>query len=150
MSASTTGLPTTTEDGVYTATGGIPIPDFRQHQLIFLLSTKQGDDAAQTTELMSVIKERKQAPLYSALCAQKVLTLDGLLEAELHQSNDKELIELDAKIKDAEENLGESEIREAMVAKANFYGRIGDKVKAVPAYRAAEDKTVAIGQKIDI
>ncbi|KAI8023525.1 26S proteasome non-ATPase regulatory subunit 6 [Camellia lanceoleosa] len=52
------------------------------------------------------------------------------------------------RIADAEENLGESEIREAHLAKSLFFIRIGD--KALEQLKLTESKTVAVGQKMDL
>jgi len=57
---------------------------------------------------------------------------------------------LGEKIKDAEENYGENEIREALLNQALFYKEIGDKEEAVKAYAKTSLKTIALGQKIDI
>ncbi|KAL6559670.1 proteasome regulatory particle subunit [Orobanche gracilis] len=53
-------------------------------------------------------------------------------------------------IADAEENLGESEVREAHLAKSLFYIRIGNKEKALEQLKVTESKTVAVGQKMDL
>ncbi|THG07578.1 hypothetical protein TEA_014688 [Camellia sinensis var. sinensis] len=53
-------------------------------------------------------------------------------------------------IADAEENLCESEIREAHLAKSLFFIRIGDKEKALEQLKLTESKTVAVGQKMDL
>ncbi|GFZ03827.1 26S proteasome regulatory subunit Rpn7 [Actinidia rufa] len=53
-------------------------------------------------------------------------------------------------IADAEENLGESEVREAHLAKSLFYIQIGDKEKALEQLKLTESKTVAVGQKMDL
>ncbi|RDX64750.1 26S proteasome non-ATPase regulatory subunit 6 [Mucuna pruriens] len=53
-------------------------------------------------------------------------------------------------IADAEENLGESEVREAHLAKSLFFIRIGDKEKALEHLKVTETKTVAVGQKMDL
>ncbi|GMP35400.1 hypothetical protein CsSME_00007845 [Camellia sinensis var. sinensis] len=53
-------------------------------------------------------------------------------------------------IADAEENLGESEIREAHLAKSLFFIRIGDKEKALEQLKLTESKAVAVGQKMDL
>lgn len=50
------------------------------------------------------------------------------LVESLEEKNRKELEELDTKLKDAEENLGESEISDLLRKKAMYYCRIGDKV----------------------
>ncbi|KAL6559666.1 proteasome regulatory particle subunit [Orobanche gracilis] len=54
------------------------------------------------------------------------------------------------RIADAEENLGESEVREAHLAKSLFYIRIGNKEKALEQLKVTESKTVAVGQKMDL
>ncbi|CAI8619227.1 unnamed protein product [Vicia faba] len=53
-------------------------------------------------------------------------------------------------IADAEDNLGESEVREAHLAKSLFFIRIGDKEKALEHLKITETKTVAVGQKMDL
>ncbi|KAF2590826.1 hypothetical protein F2Q70_00039649 [Brassica cretica] len=53
-------------------------------------------------------------------------------------------------IADAEENLGESEVREAHLAKALYFIRISDKEKALEQLKLTEGKTVAVGQKMDL
>lgn len=85
-----------------------------------------------------------------------------------------------SRIADAEENLGESEVREAHLAKSLYYIQIGDKVhpfysivnlftgflcifavfpltyllmsqaKALDQLKVTESKTVAVGQKMDL
>ncbi|RHN40651.1 putative 26S proteasome regulatory subunit Rpn7/COP9 signalosome complex subunit 1 [Medicago truncatula] len=67
------------------------------------------------------------------------------------------------RIADAEENLGESEVCEAHLAKSLFFIWIGDKVcisiiiyftllqeKALEHLKITETKTVAVGQKMDL
>lgn len=75
---------------------------------------------------------------------------DPLLFDSLQQSIDKELEELDSKVKDAEENAGESEVREALLARAEFFARILDREKAEEAYEKTFKATIGVGQKIDI
>lgn len=49
------------------------------------------------------------------------------MEIEPQQDYSKELQELDDKIKDAEENFGDIEVRDAILAKANFIRKtVGD------------------------
>jgi 26S proteasome regulatory subunit N7 len=54
------------------------------------------------------------------------------------------------RIKDAEENLGDSEVREALLAKAEFFVEVGDRAAALAAFAECEKKTVAIGQKMEM
>merc|ERR1719210_144405 len=48
-----------------------------------------------------------------------------------------------------EEDLGDIEIRDALLAKAEFYSRIGDKEAALQGYQIAFEKTVGTGGKLD-
>lgn len=113
-------------------------------------------------------------PFYLSLVDQFKWETNQKLVDGLKASNDETIKQLDDKVKDAEENLGETEIREAYLARADFYCRIGDRViiyykttyfyylqfttqylilkqeKAVTAYRQTFDKTVALGQKLDV
>jgi len=45
----------------------------------------------------------------------------------MKEKNESRLKELDYSIEDAEKNLGEMEVREANLAKAEYYSLIGDK-----------------------
>ncbi|CAH9070460.1 unnamed protein product [Cuscuta epithymum] len=90
------------------------------------------------------------APLYQTLAADSVLTLDQKVLDSMRAKIEEELKKLDEKIADAEENLGESEVREAHLAKSLFFIRIGDKDKALEQLKLTETKTVAVGQKMDL
>ena len=48
------------------------------------------------------------------------------------------------------EELGETEIREAHLFKAEYLCRIGDKEAAETAFRVTTEKTVSLGQRLDI
>lgn len=54
--------------------------------------------------------------------------MDVDLLNKMKKANEDELKRLDEELEDAEKNLGESEIRDAMMAKAEYLCRIGDKV----------------------
>merc|ERR1712039_1146731 len=56
---------------------------------------------------------------------------------------------IEEKITDAKENLGDMEVRDALIAKAEFFNRIGDKDAAIQAYQDAFEKTVGVGGKMD-
>lgn len=71
------------------------------------------------------------APYYESLCKDLNWQLDGELLNKMKKANDEELKRLDDVLEDAEKSLGESEIRDAMMAKAEYLIRIGDKVSEV-------------------
>lgn len=68
------------------------------------------------------------APYYEGLCKDLKWQLDGDLQSKMKKANEEELKRLDDVLEDAEKSLGESEIRDAMMAKAEYLIRIGDKV----------------------
>ncbi|KAF3953724.1 hypothetical protein CMV_020857 [Castanea mollissima] len=101
-------------------------------------------------EVFAAVKSDDMAPLYETLVADLVLERDqGLLDS-MRAKIDEEIKKLDEKIADAQENLGESEVREANLAKSLYFIRIGDKEKALEQLKVTESKTVAVGQKMDL
>ncbi|OAY63190.1 26S proteasome non-ATPase regulatory subunit 6 [Ananas comosus] len=120
---------------------------------LFLLAHPDVDDIDKVRlrdEVLDAVKADDMASLYESLAAKSVLEMDaGLLES-MRQRIDEEVKKLDDRIADAEENLGESEVREAHLAKALFFIRIEDKEKALEQLKVTEGKTVAVGQKMDL
>ena len=55
----------------------------------------------------------------------------------IEDANKAKLQELEDKISDAEKNQGETEIRDAMLAKAEHLCRVGEKDDALTAFRSA-------------
>ena len=90
------------------------------------------------------------APFYSLACSLLKWTLDGKFLKGLEDANSLELKKLNEKILDAETNLGETDVSNALIEKAQYLARIGDKEKALSAYRVAFDKTGPLGARIDI
>lgn len=68
------------------------------------------------------------APLYEDLCADLDWTQDASRAQKMRGANEARCRELDAKVTDAEENLGDVEVREALLAKADYLCRIGTKL----------------------
>ncbi|KAM7480124.1 hypothetical protein LguiA_028337 [Lonicera macranthoides] len=130
-------------------------------------------------EVLTSVVADDMAPLYETLAASSVLNLDQKVLDSMRAKIDDELKKLDEnsklafgrkplghtwqlvlstdiylvnllRITDAEENLGESEVREAHLAKSLFYIRIGDKEKALEQLKLTESKTVAVGQRMDL
>lgn len=69
------------------------------------------------------------APYYEEVCKEFGWPCDSGLVKKMKDSNTAELKRLDDAIEDAEKNLGESEIREFMLKKAEYLCKIGDKVR---------------------
>lgn len=90
------------------------------------------------------------APWYKDVCTDLKWTLDEALYKRMTETNETKLKQLDEAIEDAEQNLGEMEVREANLKKSEFLCRIGDKDGAVSAFRKTYEKTVSLGHRLDI
>ncbi len=74
------------------------------------------------------------APLYEFLCQEVGWNPDASQLKRMQSANQTKLQELEAEIKDAEENLGETEVKEALTAKADYLCRIGTNVCQTGTY----------------
>ena len=70
------------------------------------------------------------APFYEDVCKDLGWTLDQKLLQRMKAENEAELKRIDEAIEDAEKNLGETEVRDGMLKKAEYLSRIGDKVSS--------------------
>lgn len=102
-------------------------------------------------KVSEMIKEKNMAPVAENLISKGYSVNIPTSEIDAMKStNDSKLKELDAHVEECREKHGESEIREAMAAKAQFLASIGDKDAAVSQYRLTETKTVGVGPKLDV
>ncbi|KAI0064502.1 PCI-domain-containing protein [Artomyces pyxidatus] len=100
--------------------------------------------------LLAGIEADQMAPYYRLVAAASALPLDQSLLEKMEKQNQEEFEKLDKKLKDAEETEGESDIADALRAKAYYLTRIGEKDKAVDAQKLALEKTPGLGSRIDI
>eukprot|EP00931_Biecheleriopsis_adriatica_P021456 TRINITY_DN1401_c0_g1_i2.p1 TRINITY_DN1401_c0_g1~~TRINITY_DN1401_c0_g1_i2.p1 ORF type:complete len:422 (+),score=113.81 TRINITY_DN1401_c0_g1_i2:89-1267(+) len=116
-----------------------------------LLMTESCPDRERVrSEILATVKEKGMLPYYEKfLCPGPAGPPDEALKAAMKKQNEEELAKLEDKIADAKENLGDIEIRDALLAKADFFNRIGDKEQAVKGYEEAYEKTVGVGAKLD-
>jgi 26S proteasome regulatory subunit N7 len=66
---------------------------------------------------------------YLELCEEFKWQVDEQMLSDMKAANDGELQRLVDKVDDAEKNLGEIEVRDALIAKAEYLVKIGDKVR---------------------
>lgn len=126
-------------------------PNLELAQNKFLLSLPEHkNDKALVDKLLNAIKTENMAPFYEVVCRELGWPVDNILLANMKKANQQKLGELDASIEDAEQNLGEGEVREANLKKSEFLCRIGDKDGAVSAFRKTYEKTVSLGHRLDI
>ncbi|KAK9842849.1 hypothetical protein WJX74_003370 [Apatococcus lobatus] len=100
--------------------------------------------------ILEVIFAEKLAPFYLQVCQELGWPLDEARLAEMETANKKQLQELDAKVTDAKENLGDTEVKTALLAKADYLCKLGDREAAAAAYKDTEDKTTGSGPKLDL
>eukprot|EP00446_Apocalathium_sp_SHHI-4_P014810 CAMPEP_0177211828 /NCGR_PEP_ID=MMETSP0367-20130122/32301_1 /TAXON_ID=447022 ORGANISM="Scrippsiella hangoei-like, Strain SHHI-4" /NCGR_SAMPLE_ID=MMETSP0367 /ASSEMBLY_ACC=CAM_ASM_000362 /LENGTH=388 /DNA_ID=CAMNT_0018661041 /DNA_START=46 /DNA_END=1212 /DNA_ORIENTATION=- len=126
-----------------------PIQALAQKRHLLLGETCPDREKVQA-EVLAEVKEKAMLPYYEKyLCPGALGPADAALKAELQKQNDEELVKLEDKIKDAKENLGDIEVRDGLIAKAEFFNRIGDKEQACEAYDVAFAKTVGVGGRLD-
>lgn len=119
----------------------------------FLFRTKDvpGVDREQLQqEILQLVQQHEMAPVYEAVTEELGIAPDAAALAALRAANAKRLEELEARIKDAEENEGEMEVRDALQAKADYLASIMDVQAAAEAFTAAEAKTAGVGPKLDL
>ncbi|VDN57475.1 unnamed protein product [Dracunculus medinensis] len=128
-----------------------PNLDIAQLKFLVSLSELNADvRAKKLDELLQLIKENEMGPYYKLVCDEIRINIDDTLFNELTSKNEKRLQEIDAEIADAEQNLGESEVRQAYLRKSEYLCQIGDKEAATAAFQKTYEKTVGLGYRIDL
>jgi len=126
-------------------------PDMSLSEYRFLLTLPWYNNKGEVkAKLLNSVFENNMVKFYEELCAQFSWDVDQGWIQKANQENEAALKALDAKIEDAVQNLGETEVRESHLAKSEFLLQIGDKAAAESAYRVTAEKTVALGQRLDI
>ncbi|CAK9819917.1 26S proteasome non-ATPase regulatory subunit 6 [Anthophora plagiata] len=103
-------------------------PNLELAQIKFLLSLPEHkDDPFLKNKLLDAIKAENMAPFYEEVCKDLDWPVDDTLLSAMKAKNMEQLKELDDAIEDADQNLGEMEVREANLKKSEHLCRIGDK-----------------------
>lgn len=108
------------------------------------------DVQALKKELLDTVLAGGLLAIYEHLAGKLGWQADPAVLASISEKNTALLAGLENKIKDAEENLGETEVRDALLEKAEFLRGIGDKEAAISAYQVVEEKTAGVGSKVDV
>lgn len=128
-----------------------PLLVLLRHRFAFTSDHATPEERAQAHQaIQTAIVDFNMSP-YAALISEAV-PLDisqGKLNA-MNAANAEKLKQLEETIADAEKNLSETEVREALLAKCNHFARIGDITNAVAALDATYAKTLAVGPKLDL
>ncbi|KAH9509764.1 26S proteasome non-ATPase regulatory subunit 6 [Bulinus truncatus] len=117
-------------------------PNLEHAQLRFLLGTeKYKNDADLKKKLLNEIVANDMAPFYEEVVQEFGWVKDEKLLGTMKAANEAKLKVLDDAITDAEKSLGETEIRDSMLSKAEYLCQIGDKASALSEFRKTYDKT---------
>ncbi|KZT00063.1 PCI-domain-containing protein [Laetiporus sulphureus 93-53] len=130
----------------------LPIPNLGLPQNLFVLSQPKLPHLHENArkELLAGIQADQMAPYYRLVTAAGALPLNQSLLDTMEQANKEELERLDKRLEEAKETEGESDIADALQARANHLTRIGDKERAAEAQKLAFEKTAGMGSRIDI
>jgi 26S proteasome regulatory subunit N7 len=118
------------------------------------ISLKTGDDAAKSDSLKTTILEQifedNMAPYYDQLCAKFAWTVDEEKMRTMRETNDKDLENIEKTRLEAIENAGDTEVMDAMFARARNHASTGNCAEAFIAYDAILNKEkTSTSKKID-
>lgn len=112
--------------------------------------TTNDEKAAAKEQMLRDVTENNMQAYYEILCDLFGWGRDDKILAAMTAANTEALKKIDERIADAKENLGDSEVREALLKKAEFYCRTGDLQNAIAAIGDCNAKTLAPGPKLDL
>ncbi|KAF8313878.1 PCI-domain-containing protein [Clavulina sp. PMI_390] len=137
----------------------IPVPNLEvaQHQFTLSTSTLARLHKETADKFLQAVEKDEMAPYLKLVLAQTPPILPSasqpaakaLLE-KLEAKNKSSLEEIETKLAEAEKTEGETEISDALRAKATYLTRIGDKDASVEALKLALTKTPGLGSRIDL
>jgi len=129
------------------------LPNLEIPQLLFLATSRSTSINKEEVikNLFDLVKENGMVKYYLEICETlKFDQVDYHWVQKTNEANELKLKELEHAIQDAIQNLGENDVRLANLAKSDFLCRIGEIELAESQYRITSEKTVGIGQKLDI
>merc|ERR1740130_2110426 len=110
--------------------GQTPILTMANWKFLLTLSDEEvpaTEKAELKEKLLTHVKENDMAPYYKHLCEKFGWMEDEALLKEMTEKNSKVMAEFDEKEKDTRENLGDSEVREVLLNRADYLATIGEK-----------------------
>ncbi|KAK1926071.1 26S proteasome subunit RPN7-domain-containing protein [Papiliotrema laurentii] len=123
----------------------LPYPNLKVPQWHYQIQNVPRLKEQASSSFWKAVEEDEMAPYLRHIQSDRA----DLLE-KLSEKNEKELQTFEDKLKEAEENEGESEISALLRSKAMYLARIGDKERAVTALDLALAKTAGLGARIDL
>jgi len=99
---------------------------------------------------MGLIKEHNMSKFYVHVAGVLDFTPDEKLIKEMEAANAVEQKGIEEKLEDAKANLGDMEVRDFLLERAELFARIGDKEAALEAYDETMKISSSLGQKLDL
>lgn len=135
----------------FTEQGLAKNPKLELAQMKFMLTLSEYQQSKEIKEkLVKAIEDDNMAPWYEQLCQELHWPVNHQFLNKMKGDNSKQLAVLNAAIEDAEKNLGEMEVRETNLRKAEYLSKIGDKDAAIKQFKVTYEKTVSLGHRLDI
>ena len=106
--------------------------------------------AKMKAEVEGILRDNNMSRVYEFFASTLGWKVDQAALDSMRSENTKKIAELDEKIVEVEKNMGDEEVRDAMLAKADYLANIGDKELAWEAYEAVETKTPSVNHKLTI
>lgn len=102
--------------------------------------------------LKEAIHKQSMLPYYHYLntALPNLFTVDTTTLDEWKANNDKQIQEYNTKLEEAKETGGDTEYRDALLAKANYYSIIGDKDNSFKLFEETYSKTIGASSQIDV
>lgn len=119
----------------------------------FILKHDQADAETKKQALADVekiLRDNDMSSVYEFFCTSLGWQVDQAALDTMKTQNTEHIAKLDEKITESEKNMGDEEVRDAMLEKADYLANIGDKEKAWEAYDEVEKKTPSANQKLTI
>ncbi|KAJ1543494.1 26S proteasome non-ATPase regulatory subunit 6 [Nowakowskiella sp. JEL0078] len=124
----------------------IPNLDLARFRFLFAKT----NSSSVKNQLLNGIIADDMVPYYKLVVADFGWKLDSAQLSAMESKNKVTLDQLQAKLVDAQQNLGETEISDSLIAIAEHFSKIGEKELAISSYRIAYDKTGPLGHRIDM
>lgn len=109
-------------------------------------------EAVKASILEEVVKNG-MAPYYDYVCDRYSWAKDEALLSRMRAENAAEIAKLEAKKADAEESLGETEVKDVQLELSKFYHKIGNKdecLKHLETLSTVHEKQLGFGAKLDV
>jgi len=130
-------------------------PNMKLPQLKFLLEIQETvdfllDKNSVREQLLQEVFKNDMTPYYKSLCTEFNWEVDTVQLTRMEAANEGQLKKFTDQLEDSETNAGETEIREAHLARAEYLSKIGEKASTIETFDKVFGKSVGMGNKLDV